>query len=271
MVLSFADAHVRFIGRVTDYALSVPKPSEFGSVGANWSAEGWLLPVTWVRLNPAARPKDFMDVLGTLLPTKYSPINPVTGNGNQKAYLAEISRAVFESVTSRGTFDQEALRTTTGRNSGDFVELLEVTVEERLKQDVSLGETERTQLLKARRGQGQFRERLCRIEQRCRVTGVSNLALLVASHIKPWRACTTAQERLDGYNGLLLTPHVDLLFDRGLLSFGDEGRILLCPRLERDDLERLGLETRLQHSVGTFLPEQRRYLRYHREHVFLAE
>jgi predicted restriction endonuclease len=72
------------------------------------------------------------------------------------------------------------------------------------------------------------------------MTGIANPTLLKASHIKPWRA--PAAERLDGMNGLLLTADADLLFDRGFISFSDEGEVLVSPRVEASDLRRLGFE-----------------------------
>ena len=73
--------------------------------------------------------------------------------------------------------------------------------------------TERDALTKARLGQGLFRHRVAEREPACRVTGLKRQEFLVASHIKPWRDCDNS-ERLDGANGLLLSPHVDKLFDR---------------------------------------------------------
>jgi hypothetical protein len=71
-------------------------------------------------------------------------------------------------------------------------------------------------------GQGLFKERVSRIERACRITFVDNPTHLIASHIKPWRESTN-EERLHEGNGLLLTPTVDHLFDRGFISFQDSG------------------------------------------------
>ncbi|MFE8730531.1 HNH endonuclease, partial [Aeromonas hydrophila] len=83
----------------------------------------------------------------------------------------------------------------------------------------TLNATEKQQLVKSRRGQGIFRANLEKVELACRVTGVTNTALLIASHIKPWSRCANNAERLDGNNGLLLSPHIDKLFDRGWITF----------------------------------------------------
>lgn len=101
---------------------------------------------------------------------------------------------------------------------------------------------------------------------RCAVTGVGVVEVLRASHIKPWRDCVDARERLNVYNALLLAPQVDAVFDRGLASFGDDGRILLSGRLSEADLRGLGLAAgmRLRSVAAGHLP----FLAYHRDFVF---
>lgn len=125
-----------------------------------------------------------------------------------------------------------------------------------------MGEIERETLIQARRGRGTFRERVCEIEKRCRVTGVENPEYLVATHIWPWRYSTNP-ERLDGNNGLLLAPHVAFLFDRGYISFEDAGTLLLSPAADQADARRLGLEA--GSAAGEFADAQLEYLRRHRE------
>ena len=120
----------------------------------------------------------------------------------------------------------------------------------------------------ARRGQGKFRENVAKFEGRCRVTGVDDTRFLIASHIKPWRASTN-QERLDGENGLLLSPNVDHLFDRGFISFQDDGRLLVSPAIEAETINRLGIPLEGPIDCGSFTDNQMHYLAYHRREVFL--
>src|SRR5256885_16576834 len=95
------------------------------------------------------------------------------------------------------------------------------------------------------------------IEKRCRLTGVSDTRLLVASHIKPWKDSTN-QERLDGHNGLLLSPHVDRLFDRHLISFTDDGQIIVVEAWVVNAMLSGGLDPKM--NAGQFTPgsEERR-------------
>ncbi|RYH55370.1 MAG: HNH endonuclease [Alcaligenaceae bacterium] len=283
IVLSFSRQAIRFVGRVTEFAFAAPKPEEFGRVGANWDREGWLLPVFWTPLSLPVRPKDFISVLGPLLPTKYSPISPSTGGGYQKAYLTSVSESVFDVVVRRGRYDVHALLNG-GGNSLSFEVVsgvLDDAEEERVLADDDLSTTVKQAVIQARRGQGKFRSNVEAIEQACRLTGVTNPALLIASHIKPWRSCRTAEERLDGMNGLMLTPDADHLFDRGYVSFGDDGEVLVSPRVPEDDLRRLGFGSLLRQRFGMseapavwrtdrFRSSQNRYLDFHRKQVFIS-
>ncbi|MFT4936456.1 MAG: putative restriction endonuclease, partial [Pseudoalteromonas distincta] len=283
LVLSYSGQAVRFVGRVAEFAFTAPKPEEFGRTGAYWSGEGWLLPVFWTALDPPVRPKELIGTLGNLLPKRYSPIHQISGAGNQKAYLAAISDEVFEVVVARSEFSRQAILTG-GANSLTFQvvsEFLGDAAERRLAVDLALDDTVRESVIQARRGQGRFRKNVEALERSCRLTGITNPTLLKASHIKPWRLCETASERLDGMNGLLLTPDADLLFDRGFISFSDEGEVLVSPRAEENDLRRLGFEQLTWPQFGVseasaawrteaFAPQRCEYLAYHRTQVFVS-
>ena len=137
--------------------------------------------------------------------------------------------------------------------------------EEILKQRTVLGPLEREQLVLARRGQGVFRHNVELIEKSCRVTGLQDVQHLKASHIKPWRS-SNDDEKIDGNNGLLLSPHVDHLFDRGWILFDDDGVLVPSPKLDLLVLQSWRIEP--DRLSRPFLPRQREYLEYHREFVF---
>ena len=127
------------------------------------------------------------------------------------------------------------------------------------------GDLERIELTKSRRGQGTFKANVRLVENHCRVTGVTNIKHLRASHIKPWAASDNS-EKLDGFNGLLLSPHVDHLFDKGFISFQNSGDLLISPELNPAVL-RLWSIPKTQ-NVGGFQKSQQEYLEYHRELIF---
>jgi hypothetical protein len=127
--------------------------------------------------------------------------------------------------------------------------------------------TEREEVRKARVGQGRFRQLLLELwGARCAVTGVEIPALLAASHIKPWR-CASNAERLDTHNGLLVLPQYDRLFDRGFISFADDGSLLLSPALPRDKLDLLGV--REDARLKALEKAHRPFMAFHRDRVFI--
>ena len=159
---------------------------------------------------------------------------------------------------------------------------LDDRVESVVRGDLTLDSTTKEAVILARRGQGTFRSNVESIEASCRLTGITNPSLLIASHIRPWRSCQTAQQRLDGMNGLLLTPDADLLFDRGLITFEDDGDVRVSSRFDLEDLRRLGLaepawkqfgfsEAPMTWNAQAFHPAQRDYLAYHRASVYVGE
>jgi len=269
IVLSYADGQVGRIGIVADFAISAPKPEEFGSIGTYWSAVGWLLPVQWLDAPLAVRPKNLFPRLAPLLPVTHSPIQPTTGNGNQKAYLAEVDRAVIDLVLQAARLPLADLLVAPSGTISDFATTLDDLVEQNILEDTSLDRTVREQLSRARRGQGLFRKRVLDVEPACRITGIEKPNLLIASHIKPWRTCGTAAERLDGFNGLMLAPHADFLFDRGLIGFEDDGRPLFSSQLQDADATKLGLHTIQRPPPRPFHDESKGYFQHHRSTVYI--
>lgn len=131
----------------------------------------------------------------------------------------------------------------------------------------TLSSTEQEALIKARVGQGAFRDALIKRWKGCSVTQCGATDLLVASHIKPWSRCDTVAERLGTANGLLLLPNLDRAFDRGFISFDDKFRILISPSLPAGHRSQLGIDPnrRLGSSAG---PDLLPYLQWHRQNVF---
>ena len=132
-----------------------------------------------------------------------------------------------------------------------------------------LGATSALRLVEVRTKQTLFRRRLLMVERGCRLTGITDLRFLRASHIKPWAMCNDSTERTDGNNGLLLAPQADLLFDRGWISFADDGRLLVAEALPNTISSGLGLHIVAGKRYGSFQISQQSYLRFHRQRIFL--
>lgn len=127
--------------------------------------------------------------------------------------------------------------------------------------------TDAERLVMQRVGQSLFRDALLDYWQgACCVTGLALPALLRASHIKPWAQCASDDERLDVFNGLLLAPHVDALFDGGWITFAPSGEIIVSPALPDTARERLGVS--LQWQLKSINERQAVYLKHHRALVF---
>ncbi|MBK9497370.1 MAG: hypothetical protein IPO08_23180 [Xanthomonadales bacterium] len=127
-------------------------------------------------------------------------------------------------------------------------------------------QTEKERLVAARLGQGRFRsEVLARWGHRCAVSGATTLQVIRASHCQPWRVGTNAQ-RLDPANGLPLVATLDALFDVGLITFGEDGRVRASPHLADTAIPVEGL--RLRRPLDA---EEAVYMDFHRKEIFKAE
>lgn len=181
-------------------------------------------------------------------------------------YLYAIPPALGHAYLSAMSIDLNEIRAE-GQSERD-TELKEDLMDEedrRIRNRKDLGPTEIRALTLARRGQGYFRNGVASIEHGCRLTGVTERRHLRASHIKPW-SDSNDTERLDGSNGLLLSPHIDHLFDQGLLSFRRDGGVLRSPRLSEETVSKWKLT--LNVNVGPFTRRQENFLEYHRDVVF---
>jgi len=270
LIFSFKDTRILAIGIAQSYCWENPKPIEFGNSGQNWENIGWKVKVNFTEIKNAIRPKEHMTVLGPNLPDKYSPLQP-NGNGLQSLYLTELPIPFAEVLL--GLIGQEASSLSSAAELvvpalADDLEFWESKMESDIVSDTSVIETEKLSIVKARVGQGVFRERVSLIEKKCRITGVDNPVHLIASHCKPWRDSNN-QERLDGENGLLLTPSIDHLFDRGFIGFENNGRLIISPVAHRPSLQLMGIDTAQTVNVGKFSSGQQKFLEFHRKSVFL--
>ena len=262
IVFSFKDTLILAIGIITSQGYSHPKPSAFGTTGENWGNEGWCVDVDYHELSNKIRPKDFINKLAVTLPSKYSPLQE-NGNGNQAVYLAAVPQPMANVLLE--VIGKEANAIINNIRSQDIVEIEESTIEQDIRQNTRLEHTEKEQLVKSRCGQGIFRTNLERIEMACRITGVTAKEHLRASHIKPWRDATNF-ERLDGNNGLLLSPHIDALFDKGYITFTDNGDLAVSNATDMEVMKRWSIP--LDFNVGSFNDQQKVYLAYHRANIF---
>lgn len=259
IVFSYAYMKINYIGIVESSAITSPKPEEFGKEGVNWNKQGWMVKVNWQPLKNSFKPKDFFDQIKDFLPKKNSPLNKL-GNGSENCYLADIDESLGELIFSLikeqnadiefdiNFLEEELERTRTFVEDIRFCENIESI-------------TERESLIKSRLGHGQFRREVEIIEPICRVTGLDKKEFLIASHIKSWKESNN-QERLDGSNGLLLSPHIDKLFDRHWISFKKDGTLIWKSAKAKFALDKWGIkECKI---VKPFSTKQDFYMKHHR-------
>lgn len=151
-----------------------------------------------------------------------------------------------------------------------YIEFLETnrqqiddTIEEieKIKSDKSLTSLAKESIILSRVGQGKFRDELIELWKCCAISKFDDSRFLIASHIKPWKKSTN-QEKIDKYNGLLLLPTYDKLFDLGFISFDDNGKILISKSLT--NIDKLGVDRNI---VIDIKHENKKYLDYHRQEI----
>ena len=207
-------------------------------------------------------PQTFFELLQPLLPERHSPISTSTGRGNQGVYLAGLSETLgllllklIEDHADPAVRVHLVVLAEEGAYTAALLDDMQ-----RLREVPS--STERDALTKARLGQGLFRHRVAELEPACRVTGLARQQFLVASHIKPWRDCDNS-ERLSGANGLLLSPHVDKLFDRHWISFDAGGELICEHEAAREALRCWAIDG--ANLIRPFSRQQESFLEAHRE------
>lgn len=133
-------------------------------------------------------------------------------------------------------------------------------------EEKELPKKEKEQLVKARVGQGVYRQKLLEESSECIITRVNDERLLIASHIKPW-SVSSDDEKIDHNNGLIFTPTYDKLFDQGFISFEDSGDILISPYISPLNLKKLNLSVGKRFSFPQSA-KRTKYLAYHRKNIF---
>jgi len=250
------------IGLVLERGRSAPPLAALGAAADGPPEHGWLVPVRFLGLSEPLRPRDHIGAIRPLLPQRQSPLR-VSGNANPQVLLAELApplAALLRRLLNRQVEECEAR---IGMEMDG--KLAEQAIEEQLWRRSDIDPAERRQLISARSGQGIFRERVEQTETACRVTGILDRRYLRATHIKPWKDADD-REKIDGYNGLLLSPHIDHLFERGHISFADDGRLLISRHLNPYVRSAWGLERAI--PARSFVPQQCVYLQHHRQQVF---
>lgn len=263
LIFAYSDGAVRALGLALREAMEATRPHELASSSkSDGSSQGWYLPVRFFALALPLHPRAHIDVLKAVLPQNQSPLRS-SGARNPAVYLSPVSTAMADVLRQLLALQLEDVEAQI--KSAAVSELADDWVETSIARRTDLNPEEKQQLIRARRGLGVYRRGLEKIESACRLTGLLDRRHLRACHIKPWSVADD-QEKIDGCNGLLLSPHIAHLFTRGYISFSDQGDLLASRFLNPAILTSWNL--RMPMKVGVFQPRQRLYLDYHRREVF---
>jgi len=148
-----------------------------------------------------------------------------------------------------------------GKTSSNNVYLVNKQISRTKGEQKKPNYTERRGLVTSRVGQGWYRQEILKKwGNKCSITGCSLTEILISSHIKGWSECNE-DERLDPDNGILLSPDIDSLFDKHLISFQDNGSIIISDKLSKEDLDILGISNLIKLKVDEGM---KKYLKHHR-------
>lgn len=182
--------------------------------------------------------------------------------------VRRIGRTVYSSRKAISDF-RGGLRKFLAFVKSDYRKRMQESIIRQIKEvehSQTITKTERTAVLQARVGQGKFRRQLVDYWHGCSISGCDVTWILVASHIKPWRVSDNT-ERLDVFNGLLLLPNYDKLFDHGYMSFMPNGKVVYSHLLAENDKRALKLAENL--SLLHVESQHKHYLKYHNENCLL--
>jgi putative restriction endonuclease len=237
------------------YAYKSRQPKEF-SEDLGWEEDGRMIDAKYYVGPSNIAVSEIYDSLKGLLPEKYNPLNISYINGiprvkANQGYLYELNQSSGDYLLNK--WNISIIETDSDRDTINVEDYLPPTI------------TEKEGLVNSRVGQGKYRRSILhRWKNKCAVTGLSNKELLIASHIVPWREATDF-ERLDVHNGILLSPVYDALFDKNLISFSDNGQIILTPGLSTDDFKKIGVTGK--EKIDGLTEMNKEYLSRHRKKI----
>lgn len=230
-----------------------PQPEEF-NVDTEWENDGYMADADYYLFDTPISKDEIYNRIFDVLPSKYTPIYAVQKDsglkiGANQGYLYKLTKEIGERIGELANIKNQFTS-----NEDRFVDQSDFKTPDK---------TSRRGLVTSRVGQGEYRQRILRRwKNKCAVTGSGVKEILIASHIVPWRDSNN-QERLDVDNGILLSPVFDALFDRHLISFGDDGKIIISSSVKLSDLKNLGI---LGNEYITGLTDgNKKYLQRHRK------
>lgn len=252
VIICHSNKHVVYLAQATSNAYPHQRPDT--RTYDKWKPEGFKIDVDLIVLSQPINNAEFKDEIidrfnSLCVPKLFNSRRQVGEN-----YMVSIPEAVADLVLSAVGEAASKIKRLNLNSEGAAKKK-----KRKRKADV---EREKQTIVNARVGQGQFRRDVLDIwSNTCPVTNISTPGLLIASHIVSW-ALSNDEEKIDGYNGLPLSPNADKLFDKGLISFSDSGQLLVSPSLAISTLNALGINE--QTKIEGLTKEHTYYLGRHR-------
>ncbi len=240
LIFSYFRQRITAISVARSEAYDAPIPREWEELH-DWKKDGWKVDVEYEKVNDPPHLNQFRSEFEQYLPSRSSPL---ASSGGAQGYLFELPEDAGEFILKMLNWDtfsiaDEDNSTATGKN--------------------------RTTVTITRVGQAKFRNQLKRYwGSQCAVSGSTTVQLLRASHIVSW-ANSNPEEKVEVYNGLLLSPAYDAAFDAHLISFDDEGRLIHSSQISADELLCLGIDPNAK--LRRIERQHRRFLSRHRSNL----
>ena len=240
--------------QIVGYSEAITDPYENYNENTTWDPNGHRVDIKVTPLDLPFKMKDYKDKVLEYKNKveKYFPYN-IDGNGNQ-GYLYEITEE-FADFIKAIILEKENKKIESAFSKKAIVEEIDRIIENK-----NLVGKDAEAIVKIRINQNVFRQQLLNIEKKCKLCGLSNEKLLIASHIKPWSE-SSEDEKLHIHNGFLFCPHHDKLFDKFLISFEEDGRIIISEKLSKEDRILLNIREDLRIELNN---ENKKYLKWHR-------
>lgn len=231
----------------------------------DWEKSGWMIDLKYHLLDEPIFIEKHKEQILRLKADKYSSFNK-NGTCNQ-GYLFELSNdlANYFLEISKSKQNNKQLINLLNKIYNQAENELIANIKDNISKNKTLNKTEKEQIIKIRIGQGKFKRKLLNKNKECAICGLENENFLIGSHIKPWSK-SNDEEKLDYFNGLLLCPNHDALFDKGYISFNDNGKIIISDNLELSIKKLMDLNDKIKISLDH---RHIKYLTWHRENVFI--
>ena len=242
IIFGHRDSAIVCIAKAVQDVYASPRPES--KTFDQWNEIGWKVDIELTPIPQPIRDSEFSDFF-------------------IEKYNAFCSPKVFTVKGICSVFYMSLMPKAAGALILNYIQDTDYIIDDVVPAATSAKNTERETIIKARIGQGPYRKKLVEIwHGKCSATDLAYEELLVASHIVPWALCDSS-ERIDPYNGFLLAPNIDKLFDRGLISFTDEGKLLRSESITDEILAKLGITKSLK--IAAVKKQNLPYLARHRE------